>query len=284
MLTVLEAIQLSTDYLAKKGVESPRTNAELMLAEILSCKRIDLYMSFDRPISEEEKVKYREFISRRGKREPLQYILGKVEFYGLDFYVNNDVLIPRQETEILVEKVIESINGAKQTKILDVGTGTGNIPVCIAGNSESVLIKSFDVSEEALTVAKSNIEFHGLSNRIAIEKIDLFDDSKLNTIGTYDIIVSNPPYVSQSEYNSIQPEILSYEPAVAVTDYADGYKFYKRLADVGTKLLNHEGKLFLEVGIGQSEAVNELLMQDYKNTTVVKDYLGIDRVVIAEKK
>jgi release factor glutamine methyltransferase len=284
MFTVLEAIQLSTDYLAKKGVESPRTNAELLLADILSCKRLDLYMRFDQPVSEVEKNQYREFIARRGKREPLQYILGNVEFYGLNFIVNKDVLIPRQETEILIDQVLNSINGQTNLNLLDIGTGSGNIPISILKNCDSIFAKSIDISQEALNTSKKNIELHNLSERLTTENIDLFDDSRINELGLFDIIVSNPPYVAKSEYETIQPEILEFEPAQAVTDYDDGYKFYRRIAEVGNKLLNENGKVFLEVGIHQAEMVKELFSNDYNNVNVVKDYLDIDRVIIAEKK
>lgn len=284
MLTVLEAIKLSTEYLEKKGVESSRTNAELLLAEILGCKRLDLYMRFDQPLTEDEKIRYREFIARRGKREPLQYIIGKVEFYGLDFFVSRDVLIPRQETEILVEHVIESINGASVLKLLDIGTGSGNIPISIAKNAENVFAKSIDISDIALKMAKRNIDLHGMNDRVELHNIDIFDKPKVDMLGTFDIIVSNPPYVAKDEYDSIQPEILEHEPAVAVTDNGDGYRFYERLSEICGSLLNPDGKVFMEVGIHQSDKVKEMFARDYKNVNAVKDYLDIDRVVIAEKK
>ena len=132
MLTVLEAINLSTEYLTKKDIESPKLNAELLLAHILNCKRLDLYLSYDRPLDENETNKYRDFIKRRGKCEPLQYIIGSVEFYGLEFKVNPSVLIPRQETEILIETILETVSKENDLRILDIGTGSGIIAICLA--------------------------------------------------------------------------------------------------------------------------------------------------------
>ena len=153
MITVLESINLSSDYLKNKGIESPRINAELLLAHVLNCKRLNLYLSFEKPLSEEEIIKYKELLKRRIKFEPLQYIIGKVEFYGIDFMVNPSVLIPRQETEILVETIIRQYDKYDTLRILDIGTGSGNIAVSLAKNLDNSFITGIDISEDALKIA-----------------------------------------------------------------------------------------------------------------------------------
>ena len=198
MLTVLESIKLSTEYLQKKGIESPRINAELLLANILNCKRLDLYLKFDQPLKEGEINLYREFISRRGKFEPLQYITGTVEFFGLEFKVNKSVLIPRPETEILVETIIDSAEKKENIDILDIGTGSGNIAIAVAKNLPNSKICAIDNNSEALQIAKDNAKLNSVEDRI-----EFMNDSILNGIirsaKKYDIIVSNPPYVSIQE-------------------------------------------------------------------------------------
>ncbi len=284
MLTVLESIKLSTEYLEKKGIESPRTNAELLLADVLECKRLDLYLKFDRPISEPERIKYREFIGRRGKFEPLQYILGYVEFFGMKIFVDKSVLIPRQETEILIETILEENQGRIGLKILDIGTGSGNIPVCLAKHLPESKIVSVDNSEEALTLAEKNINYHHYNDRIELRKLDILKE-QIHDSWKYDIIVSNPPYVDELQYNSLQREITIHEPKQAITDYGDGYRFYHRITEIYESLLSDSGKIYFEVGVGQSENVQNIMKKNnIKDVTVVKDYLEIDRVIFGVKK
>ena len=189
MITVLEAIKLSTDYLDKKNVESPRANAEILLAEVLNCKRLELYLSFDKPISENELSNYREFIKKRGMRIPLQYIIGFVEFYGLKIIVNQNVLIPRPETELLVEKIINdsSSNFTKSNiRILDIGAGSGNISIALSKNLKNSNVLGIDISEKALEVAKQNAENNLVQNNIEFRKFDIKVDD-ITELGKFDI-------------------------------------------------------------------------------------------------
>ena len=283
MLTVLEALNLSTEYLEKKNIESARMNAELLLADILSCKRLDLYLSFDKPIDDEEKTKYREFISRRSKYEPLQYIIGNVEFYGREFIVDDRVLIPRQETEILIETVLEYLEKDKNYAILDIGTGSGIIPITIAKERNLVNFTAIDVSLDALEVAEENSEKLGTTNNIKFMCYDVLGDS-IKKIGKFDVIISNPPYVSEEDYKSLQNEIIHFEPKNAVSDEDDGFKFYKRISAISENLLKENGKIFFEVGEGQSNIVQNILIENgFSKVQSVKDYLGIERVIIGEK-
>lgn len=284
MLTVLESVQLSTDYLAKKGIDSPRINAELLLADILRCKRLDLYLKFDQPLQEEETQKYREYIKRRAGFEPLQYIVGWTEFYGMKFRVNKNVLIPRPETEILIETILKMIDKSNRYRILDIGTGSGNIPIVLAKNLIDSEIISIDISEEALKVADANAIENQVQN-IAFIKKNIFDEDITRLFMDFDIVVSNPPYVSAHEYPSLQKEIKEHEPGYAVTDFEDGYKYYKRISSILKSLLKKNGKVFFEIGLGQSDKVKKL-MEDNRlvNINVQKDLLKVDRVIYGEQQ
>ncbi|MGE5351791.1 MAG: peptide chain release factor N(5)-glutamine methyltransferase [Acidobacteriota bacterium] len=282
-MTVLEAIRLTTEFFEKKGIEAPRPNAEILLAHILKCKRLDLYLAFDKPLKDEEVLKYREYLKRRSQNEPLQYILGDVEFYGMPFKVNPSVLIPRQETEILIEVIINNLDKNKPMNFLDVGTGTGIIPITLAPHFPASSFVSIDINENALTLAEENAELNHVEGRVEFVKGDILDNNL--TFGkNFDVIVSNPPYVSIEEYKTLQPEITKYEPKEAVTDNSDGYTFYKTISSRAIGMLNDGGKLFFEVGQGQSETVaGHMKNCGFTNVSVKKDYLNIERVVYGEK-
>jgi release factor glutamine methyltransferase len=282
ILTVLEVLNKSTEFLEKKGIESPRLNAELLLIEVLKCNRIDLYLRFDKLLKENDIDKYRDWISRRGKFEPLQYITGKVEFYGLPFEVTPDVLIPRPETEIMVEEIIKRCKEKNVKSILDIGTGTGNIPISLIKNTDEVKITSIDISNKALMVAEKNASLNGVESRINFIVSDIND---YKTEMKYDLIVSNPPYVGALEYPNLQNEIKNYEPGIAVTDSYDGLYFYRLIAEKSKLLLKNGGDIFLEIGIGQAQEVMEILTNnDFINIRCIKDLQQIDRIVTGELK
>jgi release factor glutamine methyltransferase len=282
MLTVLESIKLSTEYLQKKGIESPRTNAELLLSKILKCKRLDLYLAFERPLTEEETNQYRQFIKRRGRFEPLQYIVGSVEFYGIEFLVNPSVLIPRPETEILVETILEEADKSNNLKILDIGCGSGNISISLAKNLPNSEVVSIDCSDDALKVAQQNAEFNGVGSQIKFLKNDITVDSEFK-YDKFDIVVSNPPYIAKEEFNLLKPELQNYEPKIALTDGSDGFSFYKIISSKAKNFLSSKGKLYFEVGQGQAETVKNIMKKElYSNINFKKDYLNIDRVVKGE--
>jgi release factor glutamine methyltransferase len=283
MLTVLESITLSTDYLTNKGIESPRINAELLLAHILKCKRLNLYLSFEKPLTEEEIIKYRELLRRRSKFEPLQYIIGNVEFYGIDFKINPSVLVPRQETEILIENIIKQYAQYDALKILDIGTGSGNIAISLAKNLDNSFITAVDISDDALKTAIENAMLNSVNDRTEFIKLDILKD-ELNR-NDFDIVVSNPPYISIEEFNTLRPELKEYEPKVALTDYNSGFSFYETISAKSNFLLKSGGRLFFEVGKGQLSHVLEIMNNNhFKNVTVQKDYLNIERVVSGEKE
>lgn len=285
MLTILEAIQLSTEYLAKKGIESARTNAELLLTDILNCNRLKLYLSFDKPLSDIEKDKYRELIQRRGKFEPLQYITGKVDFYGLEFNIIPNVLIPRPETEYLIESVISKFEKDVSLKILDIGCGSGIIPVTLAKNFTNAEITTVDISETALECGRGNAFKHEVERNISFELVDIMSEEAGNMMKTFDLIVSNPPYVSHEEFISLQKEIVEYEPKNAVTDFADGLTFYKRITSIARDKLNNGGWLLFEVGQGQSEDVKQIMENNcFNEVEILKDLQKIERIIAGKKQ
>lgn len=285
MLTVLESLKLSTTFLENKGIESARMNAELLLSHILECKRLDLYLRFDQPLKPNETNIYREYISRRGNFEPFQYIVGEVEFCGLKFFVDKNVLIPRQETEILIETILENTSKTDELKILDIGSGSGNIPISLAVNLPLSKVISIDISAEAIFVAEKNRELHDLKSRIGFIKTDILTNNLDKYLNTFDVIVSNPPYVNKQEFATLQKEIVDYEPEIAVTDNCDGYKFYKAISEKSRTLLKENGMLFFEIGQGQAEDVKQIMLKnEFENITIRKDYSGIDRVVFGVKR
>jgi len=279
MLTVLDALNKSTEYLEKKVIESPRTNAEILLAHILKCKRLQLYLSFDRPLKDDEKNLYRELLQRRANHEPVQYITGIVEFYGLEFHVDKSVLIPRPETEILVETIIKNTNPDEKINILDIGTGSGNIAVTLAKHLPNSKVTAIDKSKDALKIAIKNSELNNVNEQIDFIEYDILNNQKFFA-NDFNLIVSNPPYVSEEEYNNLEPELNEYEPSIALTDFSDGFIFYKSISKQAENLLTANGKLYFELGAGQSKNVKEIMEQNnFSNIQIIKDYQNHDRVI-----
>lgn len=284
--TILEIINTSSEYLRGKRIDDARLNAELLLAHVLGCRRIDLYANFDKPVKESEREHYKSLLKRRVVREPLQYIIGETEFMGLRFVVDRRVLIPRPETEVLVEKTIDLCRqfpeGTDRISILDIGTGCGNIAVSVARFVGNAYVTAIDNSAEALEVARENVQKHNLASRVTLERVDILHSS-IHSIGEpFDLVVSNPPYVSREEFKTLQPEIREYEPLDATCDSSDGLTFYGRISEIGRQLLKGSGFLILEVGFGQSAQVQEILRKNgYVQIQVNKDYSGIERVVSA---
>ncbi len=282
MLTVLEAIKLSTAYLEQKGVESARINAELLLAEILKCKRLELYLAFDKPLSENEVKTYREFLKKRGMRIPLQYILGYVDFYGYKLFVDQSVLIPRPETELLVEQIIKNNSGAGKLRILDIGSGCGNISIVIADKLPDSDVTGIDISEEAIAISEKNRNTLLKKNNLNFLKFDILNDN-IETLGRFDLAVSNPPYISLEDYNELEPELKNYEPKISLTDNSDGLTFYKKIIFISRHLLNSGGQIYFEIGKGQHKFITEMMIENgFSNLQIIKDYSGIERIIKGE--
>jgi len=282
--TVREIMRVALDLLQKKGIEEARLNVELLLAQALKCQRIQLYTNFDKPLTKEETKEFRRFMERRLNREPLQYIVGAAGFMGLQFRVDSRVLIPRPETETLVEQVMLLCNaksGEKPVSILEVGTGSGNIAIALAKYVKQLLVTSIDVSPVALEVAELNAKVHEVSDRIEFKHLDVFEPVDQILLKRFDLLVSNPPYVSQEDYEHLQQEVRRYEPRVATTDGRDGFEYHRRLAELAPFLLAEGGSLAVEVGYGQAERVRQLLEEaGFYHLYIVPDLQSIPRVVI----
>jgi release factor glutamine methyltransferase len=270
-VTVLQILDKSTAFLKQKGVESPRLNAELLICDFLKCRRLDLYLNFDKPVDGAQTDQLRERVLRRGRFEPLQYITGTCEFYGLTLEVNPSVLIPRPETELLVEKMLEE---KPSGSLLDLGTGSGAIALAMKKNLPSLEMTGSDVSGTALDAAKRNGEKTGVSVRWI--QADLFENLK-----TFDAIVSNPPYVKRGDLSALQAEVRDHEPTLALDGGEDGLDFYRRMLPEALKHLNPAGRIFLECGQGQAKAVaalgqeNGLVIREIRN-----DLSGIERILV----
>ena len=271
---VLKILNWTKGYLSEKGVENPRLEAEWMLCEALSLDRVGLYLNFDKPLSDAELAIYRGMVGRRGKREPLQYILGTQEFMGLDFHVSPAVLIPRHDTEVLVAEAVK--RGAAARRILDIGTGSGCVAIALAKALTDAEISGVDISTEALEVARDNAERNGAT-------VKFFQGSLLEPFPgeRFDMIVSNPPYIPAAELATLQQEVRGFEPPGALDGGADGLDFYRRITAKAHDHLNPEGWLLFEVGAGQAPQVLGLLKAAgfSLETFTQTDPAGIERVV-----
>jgi len=271
---VLKILTWTKGYLADKGVENPRLEAEWMLCEALSLDRVGLYLNFDKPLSESELAAYRGMVARRGRREPLQYILGSQEFMGLDFLVSPAVLIPRHDTEVLVSEGIQRGGGAGS--ILDIGAGSGCVAVAIARALPQAEVCAVDISEAALAVARSNAETNGAP-------VQFFQGSLLEPFAgrRFDMILSNPPYIPASELATLQQEVRGFEPLGALDGGTDGLDFYRAIVAGAPDHLNAGGWLLFEVGVGQAPEVLGLLKDGGLSADcfTALDPAGIERVV-----
>ena len=278
----LDIFNKSVDYLKKNGVPSPLLDTEYIFSDVLKVSRNTLKYSMSREIKEEDKDKIREMLVLRAKkRKPLQYILGEWEFYGLPFKVSEGVLIPRADTEILVEQCIQLMREVEEPNILDIGSGTGAISIAIANELKSSSVTGIDINEKAIELANKNKTLNKIKN-INFVKSNLFEN--LDKDFKYDLIVSNPPYISKNEYETLMPEVKNYEPQNALTDLGDGLYFYREISKLAGEYLKDTGYLAYEIGYNQAKDVTKILQNNnFDILSVIKDYGGNDRVVIAKK-
>lgn len=281
-MTVLEVISKSSDFLAKKGVDSPRLQTELLLAHVLQLPRMKLYLNFERELTEPELDSLRKLVQRRGQREPLQHLVGSASFCGLEMAVNRHVLIPRPETELLAEAgwLFLSTLDSRPSTALDFGTGSGCIAIALAAKSPATRVVALDLSAEALSLAKQNAATNNVAERIEFRHGDGF--ATLQPGERFDLIVSNPPYIASAEIETLQPEVRDHDPRGALDGGADGLDFYRRLAAPAALFLNPHGKLMLEFGEGQADAISAILTaQNWKIESVHPDYTQRLRFLIA---
>jgi release factor glutamine methyltransferase len=279
MLTVLEIIKRTTDFLDKHGVESARLNAELLIGHALGLKRMQLYLQFERPLTEPELEKIRPLVKRRGAREPLQYILGEVEFAGLKLKVDKRALIPRPETELLVELVKGRLPAAP-VRILDLGTGSGALALALAALYPEAAVTAVDKSGEALALAGENAQSTGLAGRVRLLLSDWF--AELAEGETFDLIVANPPYLSEEETRSAPPEVRNFEPIAALASGPEGTMDLEHIIAAARPYLTANGLLACETGIAQHARLAGWASQHgFSRTESLRDLTGRDRFLLA---
>jgi len=279
MLATAEAV------LRNKGLPTPRLDAEVLLAACLGCDRLALYRAGSDSVTDEATAAFTGWIERRSRREPVAYIVGEKEFWSLDFHVDRDVLIPRPDTEVLVEetlRICRDYAGRGSITILDVGTGSGAISVALARESRQVTVVALDNSLHALRVARRNAERHRVRDAIVFICGNLLEPLG----GTFDIIISNPPYISEGEYDRLPPEVRNYEPRDALVAGPRGTEVHDALIEGATAILRQDGWIVMEIGAGQRGAVEASLQASgaFHDIHVRCDYGGIDRVVTARRR
>jgi release factor glutamine methyltransferase len=270
-------IKEASAILENKGFSSPKTDVEWLLETLLDCSRSELYEQGSRELTDTQWDKFNSWFQRRLNREPVQYITGWAEFYGRRFTVTPAVLIPRPETERLVDVALHAMGGDMSPRILDAGTGSGCVALSLAKELPHAEIIALDVSEEALDIARKNAQDLKVKN-VTFKKRDILSHVPE---GSFDLIVSNPPYIPADEIPILMPEIQEYEPHMALTDHADGLTFYRRLAYLAPWILSPGGWIVMEVGLGdhpqQARAVFQA--EGFKKTALIKDYNGDERVL-----
>ncbi|MDP6178994.1 MAG: peptide chain release factor N(5)-glutamine methyltransferase [Desulfatiglandales bacterium] len=288
--TIKELLKVTTDYLKTKKIDSPRLVAEILLAHQLNINRIKLYLNFDQPLRKSEITGYRSLITRRLGREPLQYIIGIQEFWSQDFIVGMQVMIPRPESELLVEQVISLCKGGRlpenqNYRILDLGTGSGVLAISLAGELEEASLWASDISRDALNLARLNTQKHGVEGRIEFCLGDMWQ-AFLDQDLKFDIILSNPPYIASEAIDTLPAEVRDYEPRLALDGREEGMYFISKIIMEGPKYLNPGGWLLLEMDPKQTTKAFILIEESdsYKEKVRLKDFSNRYRVVMAKKK
>lgn len=286
-MEINKALEWGTEYLRKHGIEGAREEAEYLLLELLDCSKGSIYINCDMPLSTDVFFSFSCFIGERARRVPRQYITGRAWFNSLPFIVNENVMVPRPETEILVETVIKRClerTDPHPLKIADIGTGCGNIAISLA-KSISCQVYALDISPGAIDIARKNAEELLVANSIAFICEDILN-SGFELPGDLDLVISNPPYISHDDIKGLPAEVMGSEPHIALDGGKDGIEFYSPIVNLVSEALSSGGYLALEVGIGQAEKVRKIIFENgsYQHPETVNDYQGIERVIIACKK
>ena len=274
---IVDLIQWSESYFREKSHQNPRLEIEWMLCSLLNCERLDLYMRFDEPLSGSQLSTLRGWVKRRSKNEPLQYITESCEFYGIEFFVDKRVLIPRPETERLIDEAIKSVKHVRSPNIFDIGTGSGCIAITLAKEIENSNVIGIDKSMMSLQVAKKN------SAELNVENVTFFEMDILNQYPKekFDLVISNPPYVPKGEISGLMKDVKDFEPEIALTDFDDGLTFYKRISKIIPHILKDDSSCILELGLGNHpEKVLSIFKESgYSNMEIFDDYNGDKRVL-----
>ena len=285
--TIQKLLNWVTDYFTGKDIDAPRLSAELLLSHVLGLKRIELYTQFDKPVAKPQLDELHGLVKRAGEHEPVAYLIGKTEFYSLEVNITGDCMIPRPETELLVQRAIEFLRTRDGTQfVCDLCTGSGCVAVAIAKNVPDAHVIATDISAAALDVAAQNVDRHALTERITLLQGDLFEPLvQPLDVEQFDLIVCNPPYVSAAEYETLDTNVKDYEPKIALFAGEDGLDIYRRIIEKADQFLKPEAVLMLEIGYAQGSAVNELLEQAgaFVEITIEKDTHDNDRIVTTKR-
>jgi len=291
--TVQRVLEWTTAYLKRRGSETPRLDAELLLAHARHCDRIQLYTHFDEELTEEERATMRELVARRAQHEPVAYLIGRREFFGLEFHVEPGVFIPRPETETLVMELLELARDVAAPHVLDLGTGSGCVAIAFAVQRPEAYVLAVDVSEKALAVARKNAARHQVAHRVHFVRSDLFEclrrpreaasaGEEIFRDRLFDFVVSNPPYVAEEELSSLQPDVRLHEPPEALTSGPSGLETIERILKEAPEFLAPHGSLLLEIAPEQADAVKRLAAKrgEYGEIRFAKDLAGHRRVAV----
>lgn len=284
--TIQKLLDWQVGFFTEKKIDSPRLTAEMLLCFVLGMKRIELYMHFDKVIEQSKLQQLRDLVKRCLANEPVQYLVGSCEFYSMTFKVSSDCLIPRPETELLVERAIEFLRTRAELPsqyVCDLCTGSGCIATAIAKNYKGgCLVIATDICDKALAVAAENVARYNLAEKVKLLRGDLFEPiiEQLD-VKEFDLIVSNPPYVSDSEYETLHPKVKNYEPKLALAAGVDGLDIYKRIIARAAEHLKNDGALMLEIGYQQGPVVKDMLEKTnaFANITIEKDFNNNDRII-----
>ncbi len=286
--TIAKLLTWIADYLTKNSVDAPRLSAELLMSFVLGLKRIELYTQFDRVVDTEHLDRLHDLVKRASQHEPVAYLVGKTEFYSIELEVTPHCLIPRPETELLVQRAIEFLRTRSGSQhVCDLCTGCGCIAVAVAKNFTDAHVTATDISDQALAVAARNVERHQIQDRIELLCGDLFEPLVPHLdITQWDLIACNPPYVSASEYEKLEKNVKDYEPRLALLAGDDGLDIYRRLCEQIDRFLKPGGALLLEIGYAQGPAVQEILdaTSVFAEVTVEKDFHNNDRIALARRQ
>ena len=277
---VIDLIHWAETYLKEKEFDNPRAEIEWLLCALLDCDRLNVYLRFEEPLSQSQLTILRNWVKRRLTNEPLQYITGSCDFYGRQFLINSKVLIPRPETERLVDIAIEKMNGIDSPSILDVGTGSGCIATTLGLEIPASKVMGVDISLDALVVANGNKAKLGPENVLFIE----MDILKTSPEKLFDLLVSNPPYIPKNEMENLMKDVKDFEPVIALEDKNNGFTFYKRFAEIGRTFVKPGGWFVLEVGMGDHPSMVQSIFSNsgYLNVELIKDYNGDNRVLVVQ--
>jgi release factor glutamine methyltransferase len=288
--TVRRILEWTSGFFKRKNVEPARLSAELVLAHVLECPRIKLYTGYEHELSEKQLAACRELVKRAGEQEPIAYLTGKASFFNLEFEVTRDVLIPRPDTETLVENVLQFVRhqgGFESPRVLDLCTGSGCIAAAIAYHLKTAVVTATDISPAAVEIARKNVERLGLAGRVLVEQGDLFEPlEKMVDVQPFNLIVSNPPYIPTAQIQTLDRSVKDYEPLAALDGGPDGLVIHRRILGEAPARLVAGGRIYLEIAFDQGELATRVLAEHgaFDEVQILKDFGGRDRVITARRR